>query len=82
MGSRIAIDLPPIRCDAENLGVTIHHHRTDGDIASFAGGSRLTQRNIHPLRVSGQTLGHHPLARDHWAAIPKRSAIDESCSSG
>jgi hypothetical protein len=41
MGGWIAVDLPPIRCHAEHLSVTIHDHGTDGDVASFASGPRL-----------------------------------------
>ena len=41
MGGWIVVDLPPIRCDAENLSVTIHHYGADGDVASFASGPSL-----------------------------------------
>ena len=75
MRSWITIDFAPITRNCEHLSVGIDHNRTDRDIATLSGGTRLDQSLLHPRIEIFAATSHHLLARDHCAEIPKRSAI-------
>ena len=75
MRSWITIDFAPITRNCEHRPIRIHNQCTDRDVAALPGRTRLDQGLLHPRIEVFATASHHLLARDHCAAMPRRSAI-------